>query len=69
MPGISCIIHTRGVLIVLPGIGADIVITDMNDLATLVGFFAAERAAGNSKPFTFPEALLASLSSKYYLKA
>lgn len=51
------------------GIGADIVVTDMNDLTALVGFFAAERAAGRSKPFTFPEALLASLGSKYYLKA
>jgi len=49
-------------------IGADLVITDMQDLPALVAFFAAERSAGRSKPFTFPEGLLAILRGKYYLK-
>lgn len=36
------------------GRGAEIVISDMKDLSTLVAFFAMQRKAGKSAPFDFP---------------
>mmetsp|Transcript_35167 Transcript_35167/g.48783 ORF Transcript_35167/g.48783 Transcript_35167/m.48783 type:complete len:1016 (-) Transcript_35167:135-3182(-) len=50
------------------GRGAEIVVLDMTDLVTLVKFFAMERAAGRSRPFTFSDELLQSLNGKYWLK-
>jgi hypothetical protein len=43
------------------------VISDMLELPKIVAFFAMERAAGRSAPFTFPEDLLASISGKYWV--
>jgi beta-phosphoglucomutase-like phosphatase (HAD superfamily) len=39
------------------GRGAEIVIEDMKDLATLVAFFAQQRKLGNTAPFVFPPEL------------
>lgn len=50
------------------GKGADIVISDMKDLPTLVVFFAIEREAGRSAPFTFPSELLESMQ-QYWIKS
>lgn len=49
------------------GRGAEIVISDMRDLATLTAFFAMERMNGRSRPFVFPQELLDSLKSQCWL--
>jgi hypothetical protein len=49
--------------------GADIVISDMNDLFKLVNFFKEQRAAGAHRPFAFPEQLLSSLAQPVWVNS